>query len=133
LKEATSSEPFTLEASVEDYGAVSDKPYMIGSHNITVLFNKFKKLSAEEASSRWLLVETDSDKILALSNVILLKEDQHPPDLVKVFGIDALNSIKNDLKMKFDLDNVNDMNEKLKADIQQKVKVSKIIINELYD
>jgi hypothetical protein len=71
--------------------------------DIGAQFQRYQAAVAESVTSKELCVETDTQEIPALSNILLIKRDQETASFKKLFPSSSVDTIVSEVKKKFNI------------------------------
>ncbi|KAK4514191.1 Two-component response regulator SSK1p [Mucor velutinosus] len=80
-------------------------PYMVNGKNISSYFCQYQRAVVLKNNKEGLLVECNTYELLALNNILLIKNGQCSNLMKKYFSKDIISEIKKDLKRKFKINN----------------------------
>jgi hypothetical protein len=82
-----------------------NKSWIIGTNpmDIGAQFQRYQAAVAESVTSKELCVETDTQEIPALSNILLIKRDQETASFKKLFPSSSVDTIVSEVKKKFNI------------------------------
>ncbi|KAL9537814.1 hypothetical protein MBANPS3_011435 [Mucor bainieri] len=88
-----------------DFPANVTDPYMVNGNNISNSFCQYQRAVALKNNKEGLLVECNTYELLALNNILLIKNGQGSTMMREHFPEAAMSDIKQDVKKKFNIDN----------------------------
>lgn len=107
----------------DDYDVEIKEPLLVNGANVNASFSQYQMAIVNMNNKGGLLVECNPHELLAINNILLLKQGQHSDTLLQFFDEETLDAIAASMKSKFGVKDII-MDAQVKSELEIIITVS---------